>query len=52
MNPYFDSKEEVLTALESDEAQGLRSEQVKSKQAQFGRNQLVEKRRKPIGSVL
>ena len=29
MNPYFDSKEEVLTALESDEAQGLRSEQVK-----------------------
>ena len=38
MNPYFDSKEEVLTALESDEAQGLSSEQ--------------EKRRKPIGSVL
>lgn len=46
MNPYFDSKEEVLTALESDEAQGLRSEQVKSKQAQFGRNQLVEKKKK------
>lgn len=46
MNPYFDSKEEVLTALESDEAQGLSSEQVKSKQAQFGRNQLVEKKKK------
>lgn len=46
MNPYFDSKEEVLTALESDEAQGLRSEQVKSKQAQFGCNQLVEKKKK------
>lgn len=46
MNPYFDSKEEVLTALESDEAQGLRSEQVKSKQAQFERNQLVEKKKK------
>ena len=46
MNPYFDSKEEVLTALESDEAQGLRSEQVKSKQAQFGRNQLVGKKKK------
>ena len=46
MNPYFDSNEEVLTALESDEAQGLRSEQVKSKQAQFGRNQLVEKKKK------
>ena len=46
MNPYFDSKEEVLTALESDEAQGLRSEQVKSKQVQFGRNQLVEKKKK------
>lgn len=46
MNPYFDSKEEVLTALESDEAQGLRNEQVKSKQAQFGRNQLVEKKKK------
>ena len=46
MNPYFDSKEEVLTALESDETQGLSSEQVKSKQTEFGRNQLVEKKKK------